>query len=104
MLRHYTTQDAADAIAKDGTINPGVNSGKIWVTPDEYADGAEAQAGLALNKTPEGYFEFPASRVLDPSSPSIVEPYYGQPGGGTEITTESPIDVSDLPFILFGEC
>jgi hypothetical protein len=103
VLRHYTTQDAADAIAKDGTINPGVNSGKIWVTPDEYADGFEAQARLALNKTPEGYFEFPASRVLEPSPPSIVEPYYGQPGGGTEITTENPIDVGDLSFILFGE-
>lgn len=41
--------------------------------------------------------------VLEPSPPSIVEPYYGQPGGGTEITTENPIDVSDLAFILFGE-
>jgi hypothetical protein len=88
--------------AEGGTINPGVSSGKIWVTPDEYANGVEAQARLALNKIPEGYFEFLSSRVLEPSPPSIVEPYYGQPGGGTEITTEFPIDVSELSFILFG--
>jgi hypothetical protein len=103
ILRHYTTQEAADAIEKGGTINPGVNSGKIWVTPDGYASGAEAQAQLALNKTPEGYFEFPASRVLEPSPPSIVEPYYDQPGGGTEITTGQPIDVRGIPFIPFEE-
>lgn len=42
-------------------------------------------------------------RVQEPSAPSTVEPYYGQPGGGTEITTEHPIDVTDLPFILFEE-
>lgn len=101
VLRHYTTQEAADAISKSGVIRPGAASGKIWLTPDEYSTGAEAQARLALNKTPDGYFEVPAERVQDPSAPSTVEPYYGQPGGGTEITTEYPISVEELPFILF---
>jgi hypothetical protein len=62
-----------------------------------------AQARLALPRTPEGHFEVPMERVQEPSAPSTVEPYYGQPGGGTEITTEHPIDVTDLPFILFEE-
>jgi hypothetical protein len=101
VVRHYTTDAAANSISKEGVLRPGA-SGKTWLTPDEYASGAEARAKLALNKTPDGYYEIPMCRVQCPSGPSTVEPYYGQPGGGTEITTEYPIDVGDLPFIRFG--
>ena len=101
VVRHYTTDAAADSISKEGVLRPG-SSGKTWLTPDEYASGAEARAKLALNKTPDGYYEIPMCRVQCPSGPSTVEPYYGQPGGGTEITTEYPIEVGDLPFIRFG--
>jgi len=41
-------------------------------------------------------------RVQCASGPSTVPPFYGQLGGGTEITTGLPIDISDLPFIRFG--
>ncbi|MDQ4504321.1 RHS repeat-associated core domain-containing protein [Sinomonas sp. ASV322] len=100
-LRHYTTQEAADAISKGGEILPGLSSGKIWLTPDKFATGAEAQAKLALNRTPDGYFEIPACRVQCPSTPSTVQPLYGQPGGGTEVTTQFPIDVGGLQFVRF---
>ena len=101
VLRHYTTSEAAEAISKGGSINPGA-SGKIWLTPDKYASGAEARAKLALNKTPDGYFEIPTCRVSCPSPPSRVQPYYGQPGGGIEFTTGSSIDVSGLTFRRLG--
>lgn len=101
-VRHYTTTEAAEAIAKGGEILPGPSSGRIWVTPDEYVDAATAQSRLALPNTPDGYFEFPLCRVDCPSPPSIVEPWNGHPGGGFEITTTSPIDVSDIPFVPFG--
>jgi len=54
-----------------------------------------------LRNTPDGFFEIPFESLVDPSAPSTVEPFYDQPGGGTEITTESPIDVGGLPFQLF---
>lgn len=101
VVRHYTTNAAAQSISNSGTIEPGLSSGRTWLTPDRYASGAEARARLALNKTPDGYFEIPMCRVQCPSGPSRVEPFYGQPGGGTEITTRFPIDVTDLPFIKF---
>jgi len=82
-------------------LRPGA-SGKIWLTPDHYTNAASARSGLALKKVPDGYYEIPMCRVKCLSSPSKVEPYYGQPGGGTEITTEFPIDVSALPFKPFG--
>jgi RHS repeat-associated protein len=100
-VRHYTTPEAAEQIAKSGQIRPGLESGKIWVTPDKYADGATAQARLALDKTPGGYFEIPVCRIQCPSAPSTVRPTTKQPGGGIEITTTSPIDTTDLPFIPF---
>lgn len=102
VVRHYTTDAAAGSISKSGRIEPGLSSGKTWLTPDKYGSGAEAQARLALNKTPDGYFEIPMCRVRCPSGPSPVEPFYGQPGGGTQITTGFPIGVKDLPFYRFG--
>jgi hypothetical protein len=101
-VRHYTTTEAAESITKAGKTIPGSSSGRTWLTPDEYLDGATAQSKLALNKTPDGYFEIPMCRVSCPSSPSRVQPYNGQPGGGIEITTNSTIDVTGLPFIPFG--
>ncbi|MDO8390244.1 MAG: RHS repeat-associated core domain-containing protein [Actinomycetota bacterium] len=101
-VRHYTTAEFGESISKGGEITPGVSSGKTWLTPDEYLDGVSAQSKLALNKTPDGYFEIPMCRVQCPSSPSVVQPYNGQPGGGIEITTTSPIDITGLPFIRFG--
>ena len=101
-VRHYTTTEAAESITKAGKTIPGSSSGKTWLTPDEYLDGATAQSRLALNKTPDGYFEIPMCRVSCPSSPSRMQPYDGQPGGGIEITTNSTIDISGLPFIPFG--
>jgi hypothetical protein len=101
-LRHYTTSDAAASISKSGEISPSPTSGTIWTTPDVYGSGADAQSSLALPNTPDGYFEFPRSSLVDPSPPGLVEPDNGFPGGGTEITTHYPIDVSGLPFIPFG--
>ena len=101
VVRHYTTDAAAQSISKEGVLRPG-SSGKTWLTPDEYASGAEARAKLALDKTPDGYYEIPMCRVQCRSGASRVAPLNGQPGGGTEITTEWPIDVSGLPFNPFG--
>jgi hypothetical protein len=100
-LRHYTTQSAADAISKTGSIEPSLPTGLTWVTPDLYATAGEAQSGLALSDTPEGYFEFPASRVVDPSPMSTVASANGFPGGGSEITTANPIDIEGIPFTAF---
>ena len=100
VVRHYTTKEAAESISKEGVLRPG-SSGKTWLTTDRYASGAEARSGLALNKTPDGYFEVPMCRVQCASGPSRVEPFYRQPGGGTEITTEFPINVGGLSFNPF---
>jgi RHS repeat-associated protein len=99
-LRHYTTDAAAEAISKSGSLEPGA-TGETWLTPDQYSSGAEAQAKLALNKTPDGYYDIPACRVNCASGPSTVERAYGQPGGGTEYTTRSPISVRGLSFTRF---
>ena len=100
--RHYTTREAAVAITKSGQIDVGSSSGKIWLTTDRYASGAEAQTKLALPRQPDGYFEVPLSRVSSPSSSSRVRPMYDQPGGGIEFTTTRPVDVAGLVFRPFG--
>lgn len=103
VVRHYTTSAVAAAIDEGGGyILPGASSRVVSVTTDEYADGASAQAGLALARTPDGYYEIPVSRIDGLSEPSVVEPAFGQPGGGTEMTTGSPINVGGIPFRTFG--
>jgi hypothetical protein len=102
VLRHYTTSEAAEAISKAGSIEPSASSGVSFVTPDVYAGGAEAQSMLALPNTPDGFFEFPSSSVLEPSPASTVGEANGFLGGGTEITTSYPIDVSGIGFTPFG--
>jgi RHS repeat-associated protein len=101
MLRHYTTSEFAGLIDASGTIRTGTNSGKIWLTTDRYASGADAQSALALPVTPDGYYEVPSYATDNLSDPATVEPAYNQPGGGTEMTTDQDIDVSDIPFIPF---
>jgi hypothetical protein len=100
VVRHYTTDEAAESIASDGVIVPG-QSNLTYLTPDEYPSGAAAQAGLSLDKTPTGCFEIPLCRVSNPSAVSEVDPAYGQPGGGLELTTPGSIDVSGLTFVRF---
>lgn len=43
VLRHYTTKEAAGAISKEGVLRAGA-SGKRWLTPHRYADGADASS------------------------------------------------------------
>ena len=71
------------------------------MTTDQYANGSEAQAGLALPSMPDGCYEIPNYSVDNLSDATIVEPAYSQPGGGTEMTTDQDIDVSDVPFVPF---
>jgi hypothetical protein len=99
-VRHYTTSKAAEAIAGEGYIRPG-SQGKVWLTPDRYATAEEAQARLALENKPEGYFEIPASRVREPSALSRVAAKHGWPGGGWEVTTSYRINVTGLRFTRF---
>ena len=101
-LFHYTTRDAAESITNTGRINPSSVTGKTFLSPDEYETAAEAEAKLALPRSPEGYFRIPSERVINPSEPSAVEPRFGQPGGGTEIFTRSQINVEGLVFTHFG--
>jgi hypothetical protein len=100
-LRHYTTSANAELIKTSGLIRPGETSGKIWLTPDPYPNGPAAKSALALPTTPDGYFDVPTDRIVSPSAPGRVEPTDDGPGGGTEITTESPIDSGGLEFTPF---
>jgi len=38
---------------------------------------------------------------MNHSPASTRKPFSGQPGGGTEIATEDPIDIRGVPFQLF---
>ena len=97
---HYTSDAGAAGIQAGGQIVPG-RAGTTWISPTQYGDAATAQAGLALPTTPTGYFEIPGSSIPDVSEPSVVEPRYGQPGGGFECTTTCRINVQGLPFNRF---
>ena len=97
-LRHYTTEAGRLAIQADGEIRIGL-SGRTFLTSAVYATATEAQADLALPRTPAGYFEVPRSRLGDLRGPTCVQPQYGQPGGGTQYWVTSPISAQGLTWV-----
>ena len=82
-LRHYTTNEGAEGIDALGQIRPS-EDGLTYLTPDEYADGASAQAGLAMSQTPDGYFEVPSPVGAPEPSPVVG-------GTGREVPVPGPV-------------
>ena len=83
VVRHYTTDEGAAGIRAQGSIQPSAD-GNTYLTPDSYADGPSAQAGLNLDKTPTGYFELPTPPGSPPPTPVAG-------GTGTEIPIPGPV-------------
>ncbi|MEJ1390549.1 MAG: hypothetical protein RPU34_06595 [Candidatus Sedimenticola sp. (ex Thyasira tokunagai)] len=90
-LNHYTTDLGREGIVYDGVIRRSPD-GNVYLTPDLYSSGAQAQAQLSLSSTPVGYFSVPMSNIHSVSSHGVVDPWAGQPGGGYEVKV--PHDVS----------
>jgi hypothetical protein len=100
ILYHYTDEAGRAGIEASGQINPGAGSGKVFVSPTQYADAATAQAELSLPRPPTaGYFEIPESRLPGLTDPSPVRADYGQPGGGLECWVTCPVDLRGLKFV-----
>jgi hypothetical protein len=114
---HYAPEAAHQAIldSKPPKINPRGNPPKLFITPDVYTSGTQAQQKLATATTPDGYFVIPANRVKDPQGPHTVDPtcvpgysappcdsdHTYLPGGGTEYTTTSSINAKGLIWVSF---
>jgi len=99
---HYTSIKAAESISGDGELIVPGGSGRVYVSPTQYASAAEAQEALALPETPDGYYQIPLSRVPGLGKFTEVNPDFGFGGGGLEATTPDDIDVGGIPFIPFG--
>jgi RHS repeat-associated protein len=91
---HFTSQKNADGIILSGQINPSASQGVAWVTPTPYPNADLAQAQLALQNTPQGFFAIPAQNLQTPLSWSTVQPNAFGPGGGVEGTTPLPIPLN----------
>lgn len=99
---HYTSLANAKSILEDGAIKvPDGEDGQVYFTPDQYSSGADAQSGLALSNEPDGYFQIPLSRIVEPSDLTEVAPANGFGGGGLEGTSKSDIDIDGLEFTPF---
>lgn len=97
-FRHYTDEVGRAGIQREGSIAPGAD-GRVYVTTDDYASGEAAQAGLALRRTPTGYFEIPAGRLPGLEGPYVVDPANGQPGGGVEYWVEQAVEADGLTWV-----
>lgn len=98
VFRHYTDAVGRDGIEMSGQISPGP-SGRLYLTPDFYDQGSEAQTMLALPHRPVGYFEIPVERVFESSQPERVLARYGLPGGGLQVWTTRAIDVRGTTWV-----
>lgn len=88
---HYTPEEGRIGIMESGYIYRSGKDNLVFMTIVKYGSGAEAQAKLAMGRTPSGYFSVPKSNVSNESF-GLVERKHGQPGGGIEV--KIPHDVS----------
>jgi hypothetical protein len=100
VLRHYTDDVGRVGIESSGAIRPGAD-GRVYVTPTRYSGGAQAQAELALGRTPTGYFEVPRARLPGLQGPRRVDPWAGQPGGGVECWVTCSVEAEGLKWFPF---
>jgi hypothetical protein len=114
-FHHYAPEAAHQAIMWSGEIDPRGNPPRVYVTPDVYTNGEQAQQKLAVAVKPDGYFVIPKGRVKNPQGGTTVKPtcvpgytdppcYESQtylPGGGTEYWTTEPIPVQGLKWVAF---
>jgi hypothetical protein len=99
---HYTSLKSAEGIANSGElIVPSESTGNVYVTPSLYQTAAEAQSALAMQNTPDGYYQIPLSRIPGISAFRTVDPAGGWPGGGIEATTPDSVDVGGIEFDPF---
>ncbi|MCC6641242.1 MAG: hypothetical protein IT386_08795 [Deltaproteobacteria bacterium] len=99
-LFHYTTTDAAGAIAKEG-LTPG-QSGRVFLTPQGGLSPLQAHIDLALppNRAANALLEVDVGAMrrlgIDIPAPTPVGRSYNMPGGGLEV----PIDRAIPPELL----
>jgi RHS repeat-associated protein len=97
-LNHYTNAAGYSGIEKDQEIIPSPSTGYVFLTPQLYSSGLQAQQMLALSTTPIGYFTIPIENVGNFNPPTLVQPYNGQPGGGLEIKVNHAVPITNSPW------
>ena len=68
--------------------------GRTWCTPSRYDNPLVAQTELALRRPPARRFgPIPADEMpdFDVHGRQVVQPAYGQPGGGIEVCTTGQV-------------
>jgi hypothetical protein len=73
-FHHYAPEAAHQAIIWSGEIDPRGNPPRVYLTPDVYTNGEQAQQKLAVAVKPDGYFVIPKGRVKNPQGGTTVKP------------------------------
>lgn len=98
LFYHYTDEAGRAGISRTGTILPS-DDGFVYLTPTVYTSGTDAQAELALRRTPTGYFPLPRSTLPGLTPAGTVPPSNGQPGGGEQFVVPGPVPVDPTRWI-----
>lgn len=95
---HYTTSAGYAGITESGIILPSAD-GYVYLTPDRYNTGGDAQARLALRYTPVGYFRIPSRNTFPILAPEEVRRANNQPGGGTEVRAPHTVSIQGATWV-----
>ncbi len=97
---HYTSDAGVSGILSSGAILS--STGLVFMTQDMYGSAQQALTLLALPTTPTSAFIL-MSKEMGPPLPTfvgIVQPRYGQPGGGREWTKPAPVPIGLPPRVI----
>lgn len=96
--RYISNQQEINKLDGDRVIESQSNSPETWYTPTRYEDPADAKEELAMPKEPEKRIG-PIMEEKMPAfdkGPRTVQPNFGEPGGGREVSVTDPIELLGL--------
>ena len=98
---HFTNDIGKRGITASGMLMPG-GSGLVYFSPLPYASAAQAQSALALPRAPTGFFIIPRSNIPGPLNWTVVQPNFGEPGGGLEGSYPGSVTLHGAQWVPFG--
>ena len=88
----YMSEAEYKAVQKTGYLRGG-NTGETFFTNTNYTSASSAQSNLSLKTTSQYMVEFKITNNPNVTGGTIVQPHYGQLGGGIEFVTTDPVQV-----------
>ena len=98
----YVSKAELGSIMTSGCLSWCKDGDRTYFTTDKYDGATTAQRKLSLQSKPDFHVNFSVNETIWAFGPKLVDPDFGQPGGGVEYYSEQAVHVHDYWSIPLG--